>query len=88
MIEDSAAQSRADDADSRAEPAGSDADTSDAALLEEALQDAIKAHSAGLLAAPFGLDAIALARARRHAAFADQRRRTELRPGDSRSDSA
>lgn len=85
MIEDSAAQSRADQAN---EGASSDADMSDTALLEEALQDAIDAHSAGLLAAPFGVDAVALARARRRAAVADQRRRTELQPGDSSSGNA
>jgi hypothetical protein len=47
---------------------------SDAALLEEALQQALDAHKAGLLAAPFGVDEVALKRARRRALRADIRR--------------
>lgn len=68
MTEDSAAQSGT-------EPVANDPDTSDSALLEEALQEAVDAHAAGLLAAPFGLDTVALARARRRALRADIRRR-------------
>lgn len=43
----------------------------DTALLEEALQDAVDAHAAGLLAAPFGIDEVALWRARRRALHSD-----------------
>jgi hypothetical protein len=44
---------------------------SDTALLEDALQGAISAHAAGLLAAPFGVNEVALRRARRRAIRAD-----------------
>jgi hypothetical protein len=63
--------------DATSEESGSvptEADTSDTALLEEALQAAVDAHAAGLLAAPFGVDEIALKRARRRALRSDLRR--------------
>jgi hypothetical protein len=75
MTEESAAQDQ---------PAASD--LSDAELLEEALQDAIDAHHAGLLAAPFGVDDVALTRARRRALRADIRRQLasgQPDPGDA-----
>lgn len=60
------------------EPSATDdlgsSETSDSALLEEALRDALDAHAAGLLAAPFGLDGAALRRARRRALRSDIRR--------------
>jgi hypothetical protein len=55
-------------------------DLSDAELLEEALQDAVDAHETGLLAAPFGVDDVALARARRRALRADIRRQLAGQP--------
>lgn len=62
--------------DRRASDAGSPSEhLSDTELLEEALRDAMAAHAAGLLAAPFGLDLIALARARHRAALADTQQR-------------
>lgn len=64
------------------DPDSFDDGTSDVDLLEEALQDAIAAHDAGLLAAPFGVDAVALARARRRAALADADRRARRQPDD------
>lgn len=84
MIDDSAAQSPADQPN-EGEIASSD--DSDTALLEDALQDALEAHAEGLLAAPFGVDELALARARQRAAEADRRRQDGRQPGDSRSDS-
>ncbi|TCO47985.1 hypothetical protein [Actinocrispum wychmicini] len=51
-----------------------EADMSDSALLEHALQAAVDAHAAGLLAAPFGVDETALKRARRRAFRSDVRR--------------
>lgn len=77
MNEDSAAQSST-------EPVASDPDTSDSALLEDALQEAVDAHAAGLLAAPFGLDTVALARARRRALRADIRRQLAQGPSSDR----
>ena len=68
MVNDSPAQNRND----RNEWAQRDTPTS--ALLEEALQDALDAHASGLLAAPFGVDEVALKRARRRALRADIRR--------------
>lgn len=87
MTKESAAHNDADGPPTASEPASVDSSTSDVALLEEALQEAIDAHEAGLLAAPFGVDAVALARARRRAALADQRRQIERQPGDSHPDS-
>jgi hypothetical protein len=57
-------------------------DQSDAALLEEALQQALDAHDAGLLAAPFGVDEVALRKARRRALRADIRRALSQQPHD------
>lgn len=51
-----------------------DTGMTDSALVEDALSEAIEAHDAGILAAPFGLDEVALARARRHALRADLKR--------------
>jgi hypothetical protein len=72
MIEKPAAQSGDDGATAVSAPA-IDA-MSDTELLEAALRDAIDAHAAGLLAAPFGVDAVALARARQRALRSDMRR--------------
>lgn len=70
MVDDSPAQNRQD----QSKPVQQDAPASDSDLLEEALQDALDAHAAGLLAAPFGVDEVALRRARRRALHADIRR--------------
>lgn len=71
MTDESPAQ---DQTDSPTKADWSDPDVSDTALLAEALQDALAAHAAGLLAAPFGVDVVALARARRRALRSDIRR--------------
>jgi hypothetical protein len=68
VVEDSAAQSQHD------QHALPEVPVSDSALLEDALQEAIDAHAAGLLAAPFGVDEMALKRARRRALRSDIRR--------------
>jgi hypothetical protein len=47
---------------------------SDTALLEDALREALAAHAAGQLAAPFGLDEVALRKARREAARRDTKK--------------
>lgn len=70
MVDDSPAQNRQD----QSRPVQQDPPASDSDLLEEALQDALDAHAAGLLAAPFGVDEVALKRARRRALRADIRR--------------
>jgi hypothetical protein len=54
----------------------------DSALLEEALNDAVDAHDTGQLAAPFGVDEVALARARRRALRADLKRLIDSRRTD------
>jgi hypothetical protein len=54
----------------------------DSALLEDALNEAVEAHEAGQLAAPFGLDEVALARARRRALRADLKRLIDSRRTD------
>jgi len=56
-----------------------DTGMTDSALVEDALSEAIEAHDAGLLAAPFGLDEVALARARRRALRADLKRLADSR---------
>jgi hypothetical protein len=66
-----------DPSDAMSEESGSapiETDMSDTALLEEALQAAVDAHAAGVLAAPFGVDELALKRARRRALRSDLRR--------------
>lgn len=70
MVDDSPAQSRQD----QSAPVQQDAPASDSDLLEDALQEALDAHAAGLLAAPFGVDEVALKRARRRALRADIKR--------------
>lgn len=72
MLNEPAGQSNDDQS---GDGAVQDPDTSDAALLEQALCDALDAHAAGLLSAPFGVDATALAHARRRALRSDIRRR-------------
>jgi len=54
-----------------------EADMSDSTLLEDALHKAIDAHDAGLLAAPFGVDEMALTRARRSAVRSELKRLAE-----------
>jgi hypothetical protein len=73
MFEDSAGQ---DDLDNVVEtsPSLPYAGPSDSALLEIALQEAIDAHAAGILAAPFGVDDLALIQARHRAGRSDMRR--------------
>lgn len=58
-------------------PPSPDTGMTDSELVEDALNEAVDAHSAGLLAAPFGIDEIALARARRRALRADIKRLME-----------
>jgi hypothetical protein len=70
MVDDSPAQNRQD----QSEPVQRDSPASDSELLEDALQEALDAHAAGLLAAPFGVDEVALKRARRRALRADIKR--------------
>jgi hypothetical protein len=52
-------------------PSHQDARTSDTALVEEALSAALDAHANGELAAPFGVDEVALRMTRRRATRAD-----------------
>jgi hypothetical protein len=52
-------------------PAHAATGQSDTDLVTDALRDAVAAHEAGELAAPFGLDEIALRRARRRALRSD-----------------
>lgn len=73
MSSDSAAQHGPDSSDGSL-PTVPESGLTDSALLEEALQAALDAHQAGLLAAPFGVDEVALKRARRRALRADIRR--------------
>lgn len=75
MFNETAAQS--DQARIGSNCAPPDLHTSDSALLESALAEALDAHSAGLLAAPFGVDDVALARARRRALISDLMRLTD-----------
>ena len=74
MVDESAAQSQRDQDAPKSDPGQFDAPLSDSALLEEALQEALDAHAAGLLAAPFGVDELALKRARRRALRSDIKR--------------
>jgi hypothetical protein len=86
MSNESAAQGHHDGRDKEHFPPSPDTGVSDSALLEDALSEAIDAHSAGRLAAPFGLDEIALARARRRALRADIKRLIEHLQNNPHSD--
>jgi hypothetical protein len=57
-------------------------DMSDAALIEDALTAALDAHAAGKLAAPFGVDEVALRTAIRRATRADIARSLRAGSGD------
>jgi hypothetical protein len=57
--------------------------TSDTGLVEDALDAALDAHADGKLAAPFGVDEVALRTARRRAARADIVRRLRATGGDA-----
>jgi hypothetical protein len=63
------------------DPSNQDARTSDTALVEEALGAALDAHANGELAAPFGVDEVALRVARRRATRADIARTLRDRSG-------
>jgi hypothetical protein len=82
MSSESAAQHPKSSSPDEQAPRQASARQSDAALLEEALQQALDAHKAGLLAAPFGVDEVALKRARRRALRADIRRALAQKPHD------
>lgn len=82
MSSESAAQQPKASSTGEFMPKHTRSDRSDAALLEEALQQALDAHKAGLLAAPFGVDEVALKRARRRALRADIRRVLSQQPHD------
>jgi hypothetical protein len=69
-------------ADTTIHPNHDDAGTSDTTLVEDALAAALDAHAAGKLAAPFGLDEVALSATRRRANRADIARRLSETHGD------
>jgi len=86
MSNEPAAQSHHDRREEEHYPPSPDTGMTDSALLEDALSEAVDAHSAGRLAAPFGVDEIALARARRRALRADIRRLIEHLENNPHSD--
>lgn len=82
MFSESAAQEPVEPMPETDDSTLTEADMSDTALLENALQEAVDAHAAGLLAAPFGVDETALRRARRRALRSDLRRLLANGPSD------
>jgi hypothetical protein len=86
MANEPAAQSHHDSREEENFPPTPETGMSDGALLEDALSAAIEAHRAGHLVAPFGIDEVALTRARRRALRADIKRLIQHRENSPHSD--